>query len=91
MKYFNSSIYTLALSLFAVTTLNAQTTIVELDGANGEFVVNDWTLTGPNAFASDANGIVIDDGESGALAINNTNLYSNISVEIEFVNTNISF
>ncbi|MBW7868941.1 MAG: hypothetical protein H3C31_11505 [Brumimicrobium sp.] len=75
----------LALFTYAQTTL-AQQTIVEFDGANNEFVITDWTVTGPGFPLPDK--ISITANESGTLAINNNNTYKNITVKVLFKKQN---
>lgn len=73
----------LATALVVTFTLSAQTTIVEFDGSNNEFVPGDWTITNDPGFST-SSSIVIQSGESGTLSISNTTAYTNISVEIHF-------
>lgn len=90
MKIFTKTLSLLAFTTLLSSSLVAQTTIIELDGGNSEFVPNDWDITNDPGFSSPEQ-IVIQNGEEGTLNISNTDLYSNINVEIHFSTGNISF
>lgn len=90
MKHNLLNITVAALStLFSLGAVTGQTTILEQDGANNEFVVADWTLT--NSFAN-PDKVNITSGNDGTLSISNTSAYTNIKVELHFSQPNsISF
>jgi len=91
MKHFTLSIAaSLTLFIGATNLLNAQTIILEQEGAQNEFVPTDWTISG-GGFAN-PDQVNITNGGSGNLALSNTNAYTDISVEIHFSQTGtISF
>jgi hypothetical protein len=82
MKHILQNIAVFSISVFiSLGAVKAQTTILERDGANNEFVVADWTLT--SSFAN-PNQVNITSGNDGTLAIANTSAYTDIQVEIHF-------
>lgn len=90
MKIFTKTLNQLVFTTLLSTSLVAQTTIIELDGGNSEFDLDDWTITNDLEF-SNAEEIVIPTGEEATLSIANIDLYSNINVEVHFTATNLSF
>jgi hypothetical protein len=91
MKLFTFSIGALLTLFFGITNpLNAQSIILEQDGAQNEFVPGDWTISG-GGFA-DTDQVNITNGGSGNALISNFDAYTDISVEIHFSQTaTISF
>lgn len=77
-----------ALTVLFFNFTNAST-IVEYDGANSEFVINDWTVDSPGFATTTAISVI--SGTNAILAINNTNSYKNITVEIHYKKVNNSY
>ncbi|WP_417265658.1 hypothetical protein [Brumimicrobium sp.] len=92
MKHNLLNITVAALStLFSLGAVTGQTTILEQDGANNEFVVEDWTTNDPFSIVG-TDKVNIQTNDEGILSISNTSAYTNIKVELHFSQPNsISF
>lgn len=86
MKLFTLSIGTLlAIFIGMANSLNAQSIILEQDGAQNEFIPTDWSIQG-GGFAN-PDQVNITNGGSGTLILSNSNAYTDISVEVHFSQT----
>lgn len=85
MKQIILNISVLLISLMvSIGTVKSQTTIFEQDGANNEFVFNEWDMGDCSYCFANTDKITIASGESGTLSINNTSKYKDIKVELHF-------
>lgn len=82
MKQILRNISILSISvLVSIGTAKAQTTIFEQDGANNELTPSDWIITNDMGFSSPSE-IVIGKQESGTLALNDHQIYKDVTCEI---------
>lgn len=92
MKHILLNIAVISISAFiSMGAAKAQTTILEQDGANDEFVVAEWTTSDPFSLVG-TDKVNIQTNDQGILSISNSLAYKNIKVELHFSQTNtISF
>ena len=78
----------LSISLFvSVGAVKAQVTIFEQDGALQQMTPASWTITNDMGFSNNTQ-ISIGKNEKGTLALNNTVVYKDVTIEIHLANGN---